>query len=1193
MFGTFLKFELSRGLRQPMVYIFMGILGLLVFGAVVSENVVIGGAVGNINRNAPHVVAVYSAVLSIFGLLFAAAFFNNAALRDYNYQFEEILFSKPLSKSGYFFGRFMGAWILSVIPFLGIYLGFFLGTLIGPLAGWMPAARMGSIPYGAFLSTWLLFGVSNMFIAGSLIFGLATRFKSTIVSFTGALLVIVAYFITQSLLRDLESEQVGAFVDFFGIGTYSLDSKYYSPFEKNTLIPGFGGYLFLNRLVWIAVGGIVLTLFYLTFSIRTKSRKVTVRRVSVQSKPERKSLIQPEILASTRQPSFWNQFSTFFQLNFSILTRSQVFHILLVFNLVLLVSNLWGGFEYYGLKSYPVTYKMMDVIGGNAGLFLLIIMVFFSGELVWRDRDVHINEVIDATPHWSFTSLFAKALSLVVLLVVFYLFSIGIAILYQFINGFFDVKLGVYITDFFVNTLPSLVTIAFLLIFIQVAVNHKYLGYFISILLLFAVDILMLIAGVESKMLAIGDAPRLIFSDMSGFGPGQAGAFWFSLYWLLFGIAMLYLAGLLWPRGTVTGFYKRLKNAGRGIVGSHKVAFLSICAGWLVVAGWVYYNTQLLNPYLTTEEQELQQVAYEKRYAVFKDKQQPQITASKYYIDVYPGQRKFQFKVDVSLKNTGKLPIDSLHFVVDRDWNHEIDVPGGKEIFRDTEIGYVILGLESPLDTGEMLELVVRGHYAVKGFENGTGNTGVLSNGTFLNNFQFMPSFGYSEKFELTGKDKRKKYGLPFKRPMPLLEDPCGASCQHNYLTGNGAVWVDVETIISTSSDQIAIAPGSLIREWEEKDRRHFHYKLDHPSQNFYSFISADFEVARRRWNEVDIEVYYDAQHSYNVEKMLDAVERSLDYYSTHFGPYYHKQARIIEFPRYGTFAQAFPGTMPYSESIGFIINLEDKEEHSIVDAVIAHEMAHQWWAHQEISANMQGATFLTESLSEYSSLMVMKQESDDIKMREFLKYNMDRYLSGRSRETEREVPLYKVENQDYIHYGKGSLVLYALQDYIGEESVNAALRSFLEEYRYSEPPYPTSMDLIRHLETSTPDSMRYLLDDWIKEITLYDFRMKKADLVVEADSTYRIMVAFESEKIKADSIGTENRFPMNDWVDIGFFEDVAADSLFHIERVKMQGTYNKMTFTLKKRPAKVIIDPRKLLIERIDDDNGMVVELE
>jgi ABC-2 type transport system permease protein len=63
----------------------------------------------------------------------------------------------------------------------------------------------------------------------------------------------------------------------------------------------------------------------------------------------------------------------------------------------MLISNLWGGFDYMGLQSYPVTYKMMSAVNGISAFFVLIILVFFSGELVWRDRDSHLHEVIDAT----------------------------------------------------------------------------------------------------------------------------------------------------------------------------------------------------------------------------------------------------------------------------------------------------------------------------------------------------------------------------------------------------------------------------------------------------------------------------------------------------------------------------------------------------------------------------------------------------------------------------------------------------------------------------------------------------------------------------------------------------------------------------------------------------------------------------
>ena len=93
MFKTFFITEIKYSLKQPMVYIFLGLLTLFVFGATASDNIIIGGSVGNVYKNAPHIITIYTTIMSIFGLLIATAFFNNAALRDYNNNFNEILFS--------------------------------------------------------------------------------------------------------------------------------------------------------------------------------------------------------------------------------------------------------------------------------------------------------------------------------------------------------------------------------------------------------------------------------------------------------------------------------------------------------------------------------------------------------------------------------------------------------------------------------------------------------------------------------------------------------------------------------------------------------------------------------------------------------------------------------------------------------------------------------------------------------------------------------------------------------------------------------------------------------------------------------------------------------------------------------------------------------------------------------------------
>ena len=236
-----------------------------------------------------------------------------------------------------------------------------------------------------------------------------------------------------------------------------------------------------------------------------------------------------------------------------------------------------------------------------------------------------------------------------------------------------------------------------------------------------------------------------------------------------------------------------------------------------------------------------------------------------------------------------------------------------------------------------------------------------------------------------------------------------------------------------------------LQKEWIEDDRRYFHYKMDSKILNFYAFNSADYQVARDKWNDVNLEIYHHKGHEYNLDRMMKGMKAALEYCSENFSPYQHKQARIIEFPKTsGTFAQSFPNTIPFSETFGFIADVDDSDEggNDFAFVVTAHEIAHQWWAHQVIGADVLGATMLSESLSEYVALKVIEQVNGKNKMRKFLKRSLDTYLTQRTFETKRENALMYNDGQGYIHYQKGSLIFYALSDYIGEKVLNETYTS-------------------------------------------------------------------------------------------------------------------------------------------------------
>jgi aminopeptidase N len=264
---------------------------------------------------------------------------------------------------------------------------------------------------------------------------------------------------------------------------------------------------------------------------------------------------------------------------------------------------------------------------------------------------------------------------------------------------------------------------------------------------------------------------------------------------------------------------------------------------------------------------------------------------------------------------------------------------------------------------------------------------------------------------------------------------------------------------------------------------------------------------------------------------------------------------------------------------------------------VVAHEMAHQWWAHQVIGANMQGATLLSETMAQYSALMVMEKEYGRDQMRKFMEYEMDRYLRSRGRERLKERPLLTVEaNQGYIHYQKGSVVLYDLKEVIGEEAVNRALRKVVAQYAYAQPPYPTSYALVDALKEEAGPQNAALMTDLFEDITLFSNRALEASARKLPDGRYEVTVKAEAKKFKADAQGAEKEVPVNDWIEFGAFAKPDKGKKYgktlYRERVEVNQPQISRTFIVAELPDKAGIDPFHLLVDRTPDDNTKSVDL-
>ncbi|MCX6608388.1 MAG: M1 family aminopeptidase [Acidobacteria bacterium] len=1180
MLLEFLRFELRFWLRGMMLWVFFFIIGTLVFAATSSDKITVGGSLENTFRNAPYVIQNFYSIMGVFTLMMTTAFVNSAAGRDFAYGTQQMIFSTPITKRDYLFGRFLGSVLVAVIPMLGIS----AGILLSALMPWNDAERWGPIVFAAHWKSILMFAIPNTLFCGAFVFTIAVLTRSTVTSFLGSLFLLTGFVVSEILTENLDNETIAALIDPFGARTFGLMTKYWTVADRNSMTVGWDGMLVWNRLLWLSVGAALFAFAYWRFSFSERVKAGASPTVDSTSTPAPIAL--PTVQFLHGGTAAWAQFLGLLRFEFWGLVKTTSFIVLLVAALLNTIPSLiFSTSEGYGNTFLPVTYRIVETLQGALYLFLLAMITYYAGVLIWKERDARMDEITDVAPFSSALAYGAKFLALMGVIALIQLVMLGVGASFQSFQGYSRHQLGLFFSELFVYDFSLFVLQAVLAFFVHVLSPNKYVGYFGYLIFLVANTFVWLPLNIATRLVRYSSRPPYTYSDFYGYGPFLANWWSFTGYWLLIAAVLILLSVTLWPRGKETRLVKRF-GLFRGALRSATLVIAGAAVAW---GGWLYYNTAVLNPLLGPETRLDRQAEYERTYKQFEKLPQPRITSIRYEIDIFPERRGLVLKGDQEIVNPHSLPINSLHLIVDRDYSNEVQIDGATMEKDDPRLSYRIYKLSPPMQPDEKRRMKFTTSFAPKGIQNSTPVVEVTPNGTFFNN-SITPQIGYQAGGEISQRNDRKKRGLPERELMPALERNCTANCANTYLSNNSD-WVNVETVISTAADQIAIAPGTLEKEWEKDGRRYFQYRLDHESMNFYSFMSARYAVAREEWHGIRTEVYYYPEHSWNVAKMMKSIQKSLDYYTKNFGPYMHKQARIIEFPRVASFAQAFPGTMPYSESIGFIAKMEKPDDIDMVYYVVAHEMGHQWWAHQVVGANMQGATLLSETLAQYSALMVMEKEYGRDTMRKFLEYEADRYLSARGRELLKERPMLTVEaSQGYIHYRKGSVVVYHLKEMIGEEAINRALRKVIAQYAYKPAPYPTSHALVDALREETPAELRPLIQDLFEDITLFANRTTAATAKRRADGKFDITISVEARKYKADEKGNEVEKPVADQIEIGAFAKPEGGQRYgrtlHRERVALKSGAAQFTFTVDEVPEKAGIDPFRLLIDRVPGDN-------
>lgn len=1193
MFKTIYTYELKYWVKQVSVYLYATIfLGLAVLLMAVNTDVFEESSAAGSIGNSPYRIYDGMRFFNKFILFLLPIVFGTAIYRDYITKMHSVLYSFPFNKRDYLLGKFLSAFTIMMAIISTIGIGFIVGAhFLGA-----PAEKVAAFNLVPFIKGYFLYLLPNILLFGTLVFAVVTLSRNIYSGFIAIILVLFLQQILMRVLPGIDNLFIVALLDPFSEIAFSLDTRFWTNEEKNALVVPLSKGLLINRLIWLVVATLIGRFLYRQFSFNQskivfsffKSNGKTMKKNnfgSIEKVNLSKVIFDHSLLQNLKNT--WRLSNV----DFRYIVKSWAFIILFLAGLLLVIFMTSQMNRQFGGKLLPVTWLMLAFPVFFFSMVVNLLTFLYAGMLVHRSSISGMNQLVDVTPIPNWVLLFSKLIALVKMQMLLLLLVMLGGILVQTFNGYYNYEIGHYISTLFGLYLPSFIVWALVALWVQSLLRNPYLGMFLLLMGSFAIGALQDI-GIEQSIFHFNESPSrgliLEYSDLVGYGAKLAPFFIYKLYWLLFGFFILWSALLLWTRGIPHSFKERLSIMVTRFKGKTAMGMLTFLFAFIALGGRLYYEENVVNTFYTKKEKTALANERNRKYQHFAQTPQPRMVNLDINMDIYPHQQRFEASGTYTLVNKTDQILDTLLIEYAEDILTHYDLNQSMTLVsKDSIARFDIWTFDQGLAPNDSIEL----SFSIRSKDNTIfrKNNIVETNGTYLHSLNF-PSIGWW-------------------RAATMPTDSIGLN---NMYRSKDADFVDFKATVSTSTEQIAIAPGYLQKEWTTGNRRYFTYQSKEKVTNDFIFNSGEFEVAKDKWQDIDLAIYYHKGHAYNIEVMMEGMKAGLNFCSKNFGPYQHDKLTMVEFARsLGGFAQSFANTMPFSET-AFLRDVQAPEEEIIADLFsgTAHEVAHQWWGHQVIPANARGAIMLTEGMSEYVKAKVLEQYRDKKQLYTFLEKSRLGYLRSAASDTDEQPLMYnKGQSQGYIPYQKGALVFYAMSDYLGDDIFHAAIRNFVNKVRFKTAPYTTSIEMVEHIQAATPDSLQYLIKDLFETITLYDNQMVSTKATPLKDGQYQVDMNFLVSKyrkennqwIYEDRPNTTLQYqsndletvtqslPLADYLDIGIFD--ADGQEIYLQKHKFTQINNQLSIIVNEKPAEVGIDPYVKMIDKDGRDNRIVVE--
>lgn len=1171
MFKKLLQFEVSYQLKQRAFPIFSIL--FLAMGMFVASQ---GHAPTGINFNATFQVYFHASLFTLGSVFIIMFFAISAMLRDKQHHMESLIYSSSIKKGHYFWSRFLGTFIFSVLAFSPFLLGYFLGLHFSNL----DSERLADFNILTYLQPFFYIVIPNIFICSTLIFSVSTLTKNSTATYVSAVFIYMLYFVSsiflnspllaQSVPASPESMALAAIADPFGIAAFFEQTQYWTPFQKNTQLLSFSGLFLLNRIIWMLVSIGVLFATYKLFSFRKLTKKVK-KESSVINNIQQLPIAYKTVKACYNFKGQSMAFFTLLKIELKNSVRSLPFIAVLIMWLCIVFSELYAtvvsGGE-YSVSIYPFTNQLISLIVDPLTIFSLILIVFYSSEIVWRERSLNFNSILDATPAKNWVFFLSKFFALLLLPILLITTGVLMCLAFQISLDYSNFEFGLYASLFYHYGI-QLAVFCMMALFVNSLVKNKYLGmgiFGLVVLLSFKSSML----GLEHPLTSIGYLPRLHSNNMDGFNAFSDLFNHLAMFWLALGVLLVIISFKIWNRGVVATFSLKWKQLKQNWSKLQQLAFAFFMLLFIGSGSLVFYNTNIVNDYTTKSERLDFRENYERNFKKYDSLERLVRTAIKTEVAIFPKERSYTVKASNMLKNKSEKPLAEV-FITERIPLESIRLENAKLVTHDSVYQTYLFKLNTPLQPNDSVKLLYNLKHELKGYDT---DISIVNNGTYINRMSnFEPILGYSSGLEIANNIERKKRNLPERE----VEDN---SDVHMVMEDIQFEKVNFETIISTKSDQTAISSGNLINQWVENGRHYYHYKSKDKIMPAVGYFSANYETKKVVHNRISIEQYFDANHDFNIETIENSIKETLDYCQDHFGAYNFDYLRIAEVPAHWPFGGfAHPGVISMVEDRLYLKNVSHPETFNLVAKRTIHEVAHQYWGHTLTAKPVAGASLFVEGFAKYTEAVVMEKLFGKSAIYQLTENARSRYFSGRSFATTIEPPVYKVYNEDYIAYGKALTVMLALRDLIGEGNLNEVLKTITDRHRNVNKLEANTIEFLDEVYKVAPKEQHVLIADWFKRVITYDLSLEDSSYKLLENGTYEISATIKAKRFQTLNTGEVKQIAINEPVKIGVFtthpSQVKDDrSILYFQSNHINKEITKIKLIVKEKPRYISIDP-------------------